>query len=59
MVYCMVAIIPADLIVLGINAVDRASEIILGVGLVDKIMLGPVAQHHHHPGKYKGNDKDP
>ncbi len=51
----MIAIIPAHLVVFGVDAIDR---IVFEVIKIHKSVLCPVAQHHHHTGKNKGDDEN-
>lgn len=53
--YKVIPVVPAGFVVRGIDAVDRV--IFRKIGVYERV-LGPVAQHHHNTGKYKGDDKN-
>jgi hypothetical protein len=56
----VVTIIPADLVVTGVDTIDRAGKIVFRVFFIDKRMLSPIAQHHHHScenKRYNENEK--
>ena len=55
MVNGVVAIIPAGLVVFGIDAIDG---IVFQVAEINKSVLGPVAKHHHDSGENKGDDEN-
>ena len=52
--YKVIPVVPAGFVVRGIDAVDRV--IFRKIGVYERV-LGPVAQHHHNTGKYKGDDE--
>lgn len=53
----VVAIVPAFVVVLGIDAGNAVLVGIAGVFRANKGMLRPVAQHHHNARYYKGNNE--
>ncbi|MEN9497839.1 MAG: hypothetical protein RL750_738, partial [Bacteroidota bacterium] len=54
MVHFVVPIVPAGVIVFGIDAIDRVFIRIVGI---DERVLRPIAEHHHDPGKQEGDQE--
>jgi hypothetical protein len=54
MVHFVVSIVPAGVIVFGIDAIDRVFIRIVGI---DERMLRPISEHHHNAGKKEGDQE--
>src|SRR5690606_1162945 len=54
----VISIVPTNLIVTRVDAVDGIRVEIVRVFPVDERMLRPVAKHHHQPCKKQRNDED-
>ena len=57
----VIAVIPADMVILRINTIDGVGIKIVRIGIINKRMLGPIAEHHYKTGnkpwQYKNHER--